>query len=232
VIFDPPLRPATLIQRYKRFLADVRFPDGSTATAHVANSGKMLGVDAPGATVWLSPAPPTNKLPWRLHFVETPTSWAGVDTSIPNKLVGEALRAGAIPALAAYTSVRAEVKYGAASRIDFLLEQAGLPPCYVEVKNCHLSRNPRLAEFPDCAAARSAKHMHELTAMVKAGARAVTLIVVQRTDCDRFTPAADLDPVFAQAFQDARGAGVEAMAWACAMGPGEVRLAREIAVQP
>lgn len=224
--FDPPLVRATLIQRYKRFLADVRLEDGSVATAHVANSGKMLGVDAPGSTVWLARG--TGKLPWSLKFVETATSWAGVDTHIPNKIVGEALAAGALPAFAAYPHVKAEVKYGVASRVDFLLTDDAGRRCWLEIKNVHLSRTPRLAEFPDCAAARSARHMGELSEMVRHGDRAAALFVIQRTDCDSFRSAADLDPGFAKAFDEARAAGVEIHAHICEMSPEAVTLAGPI----
>ncbi|KAF0180267.1 MAG: DNA/RNA nuclease SfsA [Hyphomonadaceae bacterium] len=220
--FSQPLVRATLLRRYKRFLADVLLEDGAEATAHVANSGKMLGLDAPGSPVWLATG--TGKLPWSLKFVETETSWAGVDTHAPNKLVAEALAAGALPAFATYRHVRAEVKYGEASRVDFLLTDDAGRRLWLEIKNVHLCRTPGLAEFPDCEAARSARHMRELAAMVAEGDRAAALFVVQRSDCTRFVPAADLDPAFARAFAEARAAGVEIHAHACVMGPDAITL--------
>jgi sugar fermentation stimulation protein A len=226
--FSPPLIPATLVQRYKRFLADVRLADGSVATGHVANSGKMLGLDAPGSTVWLAPG--TGKLAWSLKFVETPTSWAGVDTHAPNKLVAEALAAGALPQFAAFPHVRAEVKYGDASRVDFLLTDDAGRRLWLEIKNVHLCRTPGLAEFPDCEAARSARHLRELSSMVEAGDRAAALFVVQRSDCARFRPAADLDPAFARAFDEARAAGVQMHAHACRMSPDALTLGEAIAI--
>jgi sugar fermentation stimulation protein A len=228
--FTPPLQSATLLRRYKRFLADIRFDDGREETAHVANSGAMLGVDTPGARVWVQAVGPGRKLPYSLKFVETATSWAGVDTLIPNQLVGEALRAQALLPFAAYAQIRAEAPYGARSRVDFLLSAPGLPDYYVEVKNCHLSRRPELAEFPDCLAARSARHMDELSRMVDAGARAAVVITVQRSDCTRFAPAADIDPDFAAAFAMARRAGVEVFAYACRMSADAITLADPVAI--
>jgi sugar fermentation stimulation protein A len=216
-----------LLRRYKRFLADVAFPNGTEATVHVANSGKMLGLDTPGAPVWLAPG--TGKLPWSLKFVETPDGWAGVDTQMPNRLLGEALRAGALPEFAEFAHVRPEVRYGAESRVDFLLERDGAR-LWLEAKNVHLRRTAGLAEFPDCLAARSARHMRELAAMVREGDRAVALFVVQLDKVSRFAPAADLDPGFATAFTEARAAGVEMMAWSCRMGPDGVALDRRIEV--
>jgi sugar fermentation stimulation protein A len=232
VEFAAALTPATLLRRYKRVMADVRFDDGAEATVHVPNTGAMLGVDAPGSRVWLSPAPEgaKRKLQWTLHLVEADGGLVGVDTSMPNKLIGDALRAGELAPFAGYTKVRAEVKYAAASRIDFLLEDGDGPPCFVEVKNVHLRRNGGLAEFPDCKAERSARHMHDLADEVAKGARAAAVMVIQRMDCDRFQPAADLDPGFAKAFAAARAAGVEAYAWDCNLTPTAITLRAPIKV--
>ncbi|MFZ4603759.1 MAG: DNA/RNA nuclease SfsA [Caulobacterales bacterium] len=229
--FAEPLIPARLVQRYKRVLADVVFPDGAPATVHVPNTGKMLGVSDPGATVWLSKARPGRKLGWSLHFVEADGGLVGVDTSLPNVLATEAIQAGVVSELTGYASLRREVKYGHASRIDILLEHEGRPPCYVEVKNVHLRRAGDLAEFPDCVAARSSKHMGELADMVDAGARAVVLFVIQREDCQAFAPAADLDPTFAAALRAATARGVEVLAYACTLAIDSVELARPLAVR-
>lgn len=191
----------------------------------------MLGLQDPGLRVWLSAAKPGRKLDWSLHLVEADEGLVGVDTSWPNRLAEEAIGARSIPELSRYDTLRREVRYGEASRIDLLLEQSAGPPTYVEVKNVHLRRNGRLAEFPDCKAARSAKHMRELAAMAASGARAVVLFVVQREDCDAFAPAADIDPQFAAALRAAAAAGVEILAYACAMSVQRVAIERRLPVQ-
>jgi len=94
-----------------------------------------------------------------------------------------------------------------------------------KLKNCHLRRAGTLAEFPDCVAARSLKHLKELTAMVAAGERAVMLFVIQRTDCDAFEACADLDPAYAAGLAQAAAAGVEVLAYRCAISPLGVTLA-------
>ncbi len=209
--FDPPLIPATLERRYKRFLADVILEDGTALTAHCANPGTMLSVNTPGARVWLQDSQnPKRKLrySWKLIALEG-DHLAGIDTGVPNAIVAEALAEGRIEALAGYASTRAEVKYGENSRIDFLLSDPDRADAYVEVKNVHLRRTADLAEFPDCVTARGAKHLDELAAMVAAGHRAVMLYVIQRTDCSRLAFAADLDPGYAAAARRAAAAGVE-----------------------
>ncbi|HEY5608342.1 MAG TPA: DNA/RNA nuclease SfsA [Alphaproteobacteria bacterium] len=218
--FSAPLIPATLVKRYKRFLADVTLPSGETVTAHVANPGSMIGLAAPGARVWLSKSDnPKRKLAhsWELIEVDLGAGpeLVGVNTAHPNPLVGAALAAGLIPELAGYGTIRREVKYGKNSRVDFLLEGAARSPCYVEVKNVHLMRRPGLAEFPDARTERGAKHLEELGDAVEAGSRSVMLYLIQIGSAERFSLARDIDPKYGAAFDRARLRGVEAIAWRC-----------------
>lgn len=211
--FASPLVRGRLIKRYKRFLADVIMDDGRTVTAHCANPGAMLGLKEPGLTVWLEPSTdPKRSLAWSWRLVELPDGhMVGIDTSLPNRLVAEALAEDRIEGLTGYERIRPEVRYGERSRVDFLLAGSGRPDTYVEVKNVHLRRTGTLAEFPDSVTARGTRHLAELSAMVAAGHRAVMLYVVQRTDCDLFSIASDLDPAYATAFAEACHAGVEVM---------------------
>jgi sugar fermentation stimulation protein A len=227
--FPAPLIPATLVKRYKRFLADVVLPDGTTITAHVANPGAMTGLAAPGARVWLSKSDnPNRKLAYSWELVEVDlgagAELVGVNTAHPNPLVGAALAAGAIPDLSGYERIRREVKYGKNSRVDFLLESGQRPPCYVEIKNVHLMRRAGLAEFPDAKTERGAKHLEELGDMVAAGARAVMLYLIQIGSAKCFALARDVDPKYGAAFDRARSRGVEAIAWTCRIEHGGIEI--------
>ena len=230
MLFARPLVRGTLLRRYKRFLADVMLQDGREVTTHCANSGAMSGLNAPGTTVWLEPVSgPKRKLAFAWRLVELdPGRFVGIDASLPNRLVAEALAADGIPALAGYETVRPEVRYGAASRVDFVLSAPGRPEAYLEVKNVHFQRQPNLAEFPDSATARGARHLRELAAMAAAGHRAVMLYVVQRSDCAALRLAADRDPAYAAAAAAARAAGVEVLAHAVRIDPTGIWLDRRL----
>src|SRR5580658_740212 len=227
MLLPQPMAHGRLVSRYKRFFADVVLADGTALTAHCPNPGAMLGLNTPGLGAWLSRSDnPKRKLAWTLELVEADGGLVGVNTMHPNRLVAEALAAGAIPELAGYAVHRPEVKFGAASRVDFLLTHPDRPPCYLEVKNVHLRRGGTLAEFPDCVAARSAKHLKELANAVAQGNRAVQLFVIQRTDCDHFAACADLDPTYAAGLTAAAAAGVEVLCYGCDISPEEIRIAR------
>jgi sugar fermentation stimulation protein A len=224
MLFPRPLVRGTLLRRYKRFLADIRLADGSEIVAHCANPGSMLGLNEPGAEVWLlASADAKRKLAWSWELIRVGEHFVGINTGLPNRLAVEAIAGGRIPELAGYPSLRREIGYGDASRIDLLLEAPGRPICYVEVKSVTLRRR-RLAEFPDSVTARGAKHLAELAAMARAGHRAVMLYVTQREDCAGFAVASDIDPAYARALAAARAAGVEALCYYCRVSPDGIEI--------
>lgn len=228
--FPSPLVHARLIRRYKRFLADCRLEDGREVTAHCANPGSMMGLAEPGMKIWLDPNDdPKKKLKWGWRLVDHENGhFTGVDTSVPNRALRAALEAGKVPELAAYDVVRPEVKYGANSRIDFLLQGAGLPDAYVEVKSVTLSRAPGRAEFPDSVTARGTKHLGELSQTAAQGHRAVMLFLVQRTDATCFAPASDIDPAYAQALQHAQASGVQVLIYGTRISPEGIDLGQKL----
>jgi sugar fermentation stimulation protein A len=229
MLLPQPMQRGVLTARYKRFFADVALDAGGAVTAHCPNPGAMLGLSTPGLTVWVSRSEdPKRKLAHTLELVEVEGGLVGINTMAPNRLVAEALANDAIPELAGYDLVRREVRYGENSRVDFRLEAEGRPPCYLEVKNCHLLRGGRLAEFPDCVTARGLKHLGDLTREVHAGNRAVMLFVIQRTDCDAFAAASDLDPAYGAGLIQAAREGVEVLCYGCDIDCESVRIASRL----
>lgn len=228
--FQTPLEEARLIRRYKRFLADIELSDGTCVTAHCANPGAMTGLADPNAKIWVVRNDnPKRKLRYSWELVEFPGhDFACVNTAMPNKLVASWLADGLIPELSGYAHVKNEVKYGQNSRVDFLLTDPHKPDTYVEVKAVSLMRQTGLAEFPDSVTKRGTKHLGELADMVAAGHRAVMLYVVQRTDCDRFQIARDIDPAYFHAFRSAQAKGVEALCIATRISPREMKISDKI----
>lgn len=216
MIFDPPLIPARLVKRYKRFLFDAILEDGTAITGSCPNTGSMRGLTTPGSRIWISRNDDgKRKYPHRLELVEADGTVVGINTSMPNRLAEEAIRAGLVSDFGTYPLVRREQKYGRQSRVDLLLGGDGRPDLYVEVKNVHFIRTPGLAEFPDSITARGARHLEELADMVADGKRAAMVYLIQRSDCDLLKIAGDLDPAYGEAFNKATLAGVEAYAIKC-----------------
>ena len=203
------LVPGTLIQRYKRFLADVRLADSSVVTAHTTNTGSMKTCWEPGDRVLLEPAAnPDRKLKFTWLAVERPGGWVGVETGMPNRVVAEAARRDALPGLAGLHGVRTEVKYGVEnSRIDVLALDGEDRQVFIEVKNTTLKAGD-WALFPDAVTERGTKHLRELQGMVQNGHRAAIAFFVHRMDVDRFDAARDIDPAYAEELDLAAANGV------------------------
>lgn len=234
--FDTPLISGRLVKRYKRFLCDVTLDSGETITATCANTGSMKGLVVPGARVWLSTSDnPGRKYAHTWEMVEHDAgrgpAIVGINTGHPNRIVAEAIAAGRIPKLKGYDALRREVKYGANSRIDILLECPVKGRCYVEIKNVHFMREPGLAEFPDSVTSRGAKHLGELADMVAEGHRAVMVFLIQRADATRLTLARDIDPVYGEAYDAAIARGVEAIALRCRVAAEGIELDKKVPIR-
>jgi sugar fermentation stimulation protein A len=209
----PKLIKGILLQRYKRFMVDVKLNNGHTVTAHCPNTGSMHTCCEPGRPVYLSRHNNRNRLlPYTFELIEMPSSLVGVNTAVPNRLVKEAILSGAIKTLSGYDRLRSEVRYGTNSRIDLLLEDTYERKCFVEIKNCTLVENGS-AYFPDAITARGLKHLHELRAQVQEGNRCVIFYLIQRQDARLFKPADHIDPEYGRALRDAVGSGVEIMVY-------------------
>ncbi len=232
--FSPPFVQATLLRRYKRFLADVHLSNGQEITVHCPNTGSMKNCLAPGEPCWISTTDnPKRKYPHTLEITTTPTGdLAGVNTGLPNKLVEEAIRDGVVASLAGYTVIKREVRYGAENRrLDLLLsEHAPQPDCYVEVKNVTLLEDEGRGYFPDAVSTRGSKHLRELITMVEAGYRAVLFFCVQHSGIEQVSPADHIDPTYGDTLRKAIAAGVEVVAYKALIGPEQIVLASPLPV--
>ena len=227
--------PALLLKRYKRFLADVRLPDGRELTIHCPNTGSMKNCVVPESPCWYSVSESkTRKYPQTLEIVTTPGGHlAGINTARTNELVEQALREEVIAELCGYQTLRREVVYGSEkSRIDFLLSDhlQDARWCYLEVKNVTLMETEGEGFFPDAVSERGSKHLRELMAMRAQGHRAVLLFCVQHTGIKSVRAAAHIDAVYANTLRTAQAAGVEVIAYAAAIKPEQNLIALERAL--
>ncbi len=234
MIFPKPLHKGTLVRRYKRFLADVVLESGETVTAHCANSGSMLSVDAPGSEVWLSKSDnAARKHAYTWELIRVDGALVGINTQHPNRLAAEAVASGLIAELRGYKRIRREVRMGENSRVDLVLEADQSVPCLVEVKNVTLRREAGrrgYVEFPDAKTVRGGKHLRELAIAAEAGNRAVMFYLAQRPDAETLGLAADIDADYAAAFSAARARGVEAICYRCDVSVTGIEVAEAIPI--
>ena len=222
--FTERTREAEFIRRYKRFFADVRVgPD--VVVSHVPNTGSLKTCLFEGAPCVITESDsPTRKLKATLQFLKTPTSWVGVNTGWPNLLVHEAWRERLFAGWRHLRAAKPEYKLNKETRLDLVLapDEAALAEGrelhFIEVKNVTYAEDG-VARFPDAVTTRGQKHLRELMRLKAEGFGAEILFVVQRTDCDRFAPADDLDAEYGRLLRQAHAAGVAIRAHACDIDP-------------
>lgn len=236
--FVPPLKKATLIQRYKRFLADITLSNGEQYTIHCANTGAMTGCADTGSTVWYSTSDnPKRKYPHSWELTETSAGHhICVNTARANTLAIEAIHNGTIKELQGYEQLLTEVKYGQEnSRIDILLTAPQRPNCYIEVKSVTLLDEHPFTDnelalsmgqgyFPDAVTLRGQKHLRELTEMAKNGSKAVLLFTVLHSGIEKVSAAHHIDANYSQLLTMAQEAGVEVLCYKAQLTEQEIRL--------
>lgn len=231
--FSPALRPATLIKRYKRFLADVITSEGQTLTLHCANTGAMTGCATPGDTVWYSTSDSlARKYPHSWELTQTQQGdWICVNTLQANRLVQEAFVLGNLAEFSGYTTLRSEVKYGEEkSRIDFLLQADQRVNCYIEVKSVTLLQLGK-GYFPDAVTERGQKHLRELAKIAEKGERAVLFFAVLHSGIENVFPARHIDVRYAELLTQAQQSGVEVCCYKARLSPDEMLLIQPLRIE-
>lgn len=224
--FGGELVEATFLARPNRFLVEARLGD-AVVQAHLADRGRLIGTLVPGATLLLAHRP----APGRKTAYQAVGAWVGerlasLDTHLPNRLIHAALRAGALPLFAGYTTVRPEARVGH-SRFDFMLDGPE-GPCLLEVKSAGDVRDG-VAWFPDAPTSRGLRHLEELGALARGGARAAVLFVAQG-QARAVAMNTAIDPAFAAGLARAAESGVAVLAYACPITPAGIALGEPAAV--
>ncbi|UCE04878.1 MAG: DNA/RNA nuclease SfsA [bacterium] len=221
------LIPGVLIQRYKRFLADIKLSDGKIITAYCPNSGSMLSCNIPGSEVLLSYHQNLNrKYAYTWEMIKVNSIWVGINTNVPNKLVYQSILENKIPELIGYEEILREQKVGQRSRLDLML-RSNEKLCYIEVKNVTLVEEG-MALFPDAVTARGTRHLQELIELRENGYRAVIFFVIQRMDGQYFEPADHIDHIYGEKLREAYSRGVEILPYRAVVTPEEIKLDRNL----
>ena len=227
--FSPMLQRATLLRRYKRFLADIKLADGTELTIHCPNTGSMRSCSKPGSPVCFSTSDnPKRKYPHTLEMVKSGDTWIGVNTSRTNAIVAEALMEGKISELQEFDEIKREVKTSEGSRLDIML-RSGENKTYVEIKNCSLVEQG-CALFPDAVTARGTKHLNELARLAQQGNSAIIFYLIQRCDAKRFAPAAAIDSLYAKTLSAVHKQGVKILAYQAEVLPESIEITRRLPV--
>ena len=225
--FNKKLLQGTLIKRYKRFFADIKYKN-KTITAHCPNSGSMMGLIDKSNKVWFSTSNnPERKLKYTLEIIVVKNEKVGVNTFLANKIVFEALGNKKIASLIKFKNIKREVKFSDKTRFDFFLSN-DKEKCFLEVKNVTLLREKKIAEFPDAVTSRGTKHLNELCKAKKEGYQSYMLYLIQRDDCDSFKIAEDIDEKYKDAFNKAIKSGVKILCYDCKLSNEEIKLNNQI----
>ena len=225
----PKLIPALLVKRYKRFLADVEFADGSKVTAHCPNTGAMTGCIDSGSTVWLSHSEnPKRKYAYTLELVETKNGLTCIHSARANKVVMEALENGLIKELSEYRKISSEVRYGQGSRADFVLCREDETSIILEVKAVTFHLGDGLGAFPDAKSVRALKHTVELTNAINSSTRSLIIFCVLHSGINKVSVAKEVDPDYYVALESALRAGLEVQAWSVDISTSALTLSRRI----
>lgn len=212
--YTEKVHEAVFLKRYKRFFADVQMGK-DVVVAHVANTGSLKTAVEAGAPCLVTETDnPERKLKFTLQAVKMGSNWVGVNTSWPNKLAKEAFENKVFKHWKGFTDLKSEVKINKESRLDLALSKKGTDRLhYVEIKNVTLAfgdtkKKKGTAQFPDGVTERGQKHLKELMKLVDQGHTAEILFTVQRSDCEGFSPADEIDPEYGKLLRQAQKKGV------------------------
>src|ERR1700751_4323415 len=118
MIFQTQLQTGKFLKRYKRFFADIDVGDG-VLTVHVPNTGSLKSCLYEGSSCSYSPSVnPKRKLKGTLQFLQTPTTWVGVNTALPPVLLLEAWEKRQIDHLTGYSFAKKEIVVSKETRFD------------------------------------------------------------------------------------------------------------------
>ena len=227
--FTKSLIKGKLIKRYKRFFADVKL-NKEMVTAHCPNTGSMMGLLDEGNEVFISQNnDPKRKLKYTLEIIKVKKNLVGVNTHFANKIVFHGLSNNLIKELVNNDYIKPEVFFNKETRFDFFIEK-NKKKIFVEVKNVTLSRDEKIAEFPDAVTSRGSKHLRTLVEATKKGYKSYLLFLVQIQGVEHFKIAKDIDKEYYENYLLAKKAGVIFLAYQCKISSKEIKIDKKIKI--
>ena len=225
--FAKTLIKGKLIKRYKRFFVDIKL-DKEIVTAHCPNTGSMKGLLDEGNEVFISKNDnPKRKLKYTLEIIKAKKILVGINTHFANKIAYHGLTNNLIKEVSNNDNIKPEVFFDKETRFDFLVEK-NKKKTFVEIKNVTLSRNDKIAEFPDSVTSRGSKHLKTLIKAISKGYKSYLLFLVQIQGVEKFKIAKDIDNEYYKNYILAKKAGVNFIAYRCKINLKEIKIEKKI----
>ena len=221
---------AKFVGRPNRFITIVNIA-GKEHESHLPDPGRLKELLIVGCKLWVRHEKniTNRKTKYTTVFVENKGQLISLITTLPNAFVKEAIQKKLLPIYKNYKIIQPE--YAIKNhRIDFLLEDRGGDPFYLEVKSVSYVKNG-VAKFPDSMTKRGLSHLKLLKKLVSSGFRAGILFVCQRQDPLLFQPMWGRDPNFSAALLEASQKGVRINCITLNISKSEITFNREIEIK-
>ena len=223
--FTSTLIKGKLIKRYKRFFADIKV-NNQIITAHCPNTGSMMGLLDKGNEVWVTKNDdPNRKLKYTLEIIKVKKSLIGVNTHRANRITEHGLKNKLFNEFKKIKLIKPEFKFSKDTRFDFLCDKK-----IIEVKNVTLTRENKIAEFPDAITSRGTKHLIKLVDSMKKKYDPYVLFLTQIQGIDYFRIAKDIDYTYYENYLLAKRAGVNFLAYRCKLNSKEIKIEKKIKI--
>ena len=223
--FTSTLIKGKLIKRYKRFFTDIEV-NNQIITAHCPNTGSMMGLLDEGNEVWVTKNDdPNRKLKYTLEIIKVKKSLIGVNTHRANRITEHGLKNKLINEFKKVKLIKPEFKFSKDTRFDFLCDKK-----IIEVKNVTLTRENKIAEFPDAITSRGTKHLIRLVDSMKKKYDPYVLFLTQIQGIEYFKIAKDIDYNYYENYLLAKKAGVNFLAYRCDLSSKEIKIEKKIKI--
>ena len=223
--FTSTLIKGKLVKRYKRFFTDIKV-NNKIITAHCPNTGSMMGLLDKNNEVWVTKNDdPNRKLKYTLEIIKVKKNLIGVNTHRANRITEHGLKNKLINEFKKVKLIKPEFKFSNDTRFDFLCDKK-----IIEVKNVTLTRENKIAEFPDAITSRGTKHLIKLVDSMKKKYDPYVLFLTQIQGIEYFRISKDIDYNYYENYILAKKAGVNFLAYRCDLNSKEIKIEKKIKI--